>query len=170
MGTNLPGTGTLGWGAWCGIGAPCSRDITSKFLSTTHGYVTSLSPLHIPPTSLGGCGFFNTIVVRLPFNSISDGSEWWLFDILVVILIWLCKEVSHVCLCHYLDQTSTKKYFWVPETQEKEKPCHVLLVYLFIWAYHSISAFQVSFKNSSKVMYYFGLEKKRLNTNTMNSS
>ena len=25
--------------------------------------------------SLDGCGFFNSVVVRLPFNSISDGSE-----------------------------------------------------------------------------------------------
>ena len=26
-------------------------------------------------TSLGGCGFFNSAVVRLPFTSISDSSE-----------------------------------------------------------------------------------------------
>ena len=28
-----------------------------------------------PPTTLDGCGFFNSIVVRLPFNSISDIPE-----------------------------------------------------------------------------------------------
>ena len=28
-----------------------------------------------PSTSLDGCGFFNFVVVRLSFNSISDGSE-----------------------------------------------------------------------------------------------
>ena len=44
----------------------------------------------------GWMWFFNSIVVRLPFNSISDGSEWWLFSILVVILMWLCKKASHV--------------------------------------------------------------------------
>ena len=46
---------------------------------------------HAPPTSLDWCGFFNSVVVMLPFNLISDDSEWWLFYILVVILMWLCK-------------------------------------------------------------------------------
>ena len=68
-----------------------------------HGHGTS--PFHVStcPTSLDGCRFFNSIVVRLPFNSISDDSEWWLFYILVASLMWLCKEVSCVCLCHHLD-------------------------------------------------------------------
>ena len=56
----------------------------------------------IPSTSLDGCGFFNSIVVRLPFNSISDDPEWWLFYILIVILMWLCKELSHVFLHRHL--------------------------------------------------------------------
>ena len=46
--------------------------------------------------------FFKSIVVRLPFNSISDGSERWLFYDLVVILMWLCEEASHVYLCRHL--------------------------------------------------------------------
>ena len=32
-------------------------------------------PVCGPPTSLDGCGFFNSTLVRLPFHSISDGSE-----------------------------------------------------------------------------------------------
>ena len=34
-------------------------------------------PIHIsvPPTNLGGCGLFNSIVVELPFNLISDSYE-----------------------------------------------------------------------------------------------
>ena len=62
-------------------------------------------PFHVsaPPTSLDGCGFCNSIVVRLPLNSISDGSEWWLFYNLVVILRWLCEEVSCIYLCCHLD-------------------------------------------------------------------
>ena len=103
MGTYLPGTGTLGWGAWCGAGTPHSQDIPPQFLSTTHGCGTS--PLHIcdPPIILDGCGFFNSIIVRFPFNSVSDGSKWWLFYILVVILIWFCAMVIHVCLQCHLD-------------------------------------------------------------------
>ena len=92
-----------GWGAWCGAGTPCSWDIPPEFLSTTCGCGTSPFCISTQPTSLDGCGFFNSIVVRLPFNSISDHSEWWLFYILVVILMWLW-EVSHVCLRCHLDQ------------------------------------------------------------------
>ena len=67
--------GTLGWGAWCGAGTPRSQGIAPKFPSTTRGYGTS--PFHIspPPSILDGCGFFNTIVFRLLFNSISHGFE-----------------------------------------------------------------------------------------------
>ena len=87
MGTYLPVTGTLGWGAWCGAGTPPSQDILPEFLSTTSGCGTR--PFHIcaPPTDLDGYGFFNSVVVRLPFNSISDGSEWRLFYVLVLILM-----------------------------------------------------------------------------------
>ena len=40
-----------------------------------------------PPTSLDGCGFFNSVVIRLPLGWISDGSQQWLFFSLVVILM-----------------------------------------------------------------------------------
>ena len=66
-------------------------------------------PIPCPPSSptiLDRCGFFNSVVVRLSFNSTSDGSEWWLFYNLVVILMWLCKEASHVYLCCHLDWKS----------------------------------------------------------------
>ena len=106
VGTCLPGTGTLGWGTWCGAGTPPSRDVSPEFLSTTLECGSSLFQICALPTSLDGCIFFNSIVVRLPFNSISDSSEWWLFYILIVILMWLCKEASHVCLCCHLEQKS----------------------------------------------------------------
>ena len=95
-------------GACCGAGTPRSWDIPLKFLSTTRGWGISSFCVCATPTNLDGCGFFNSIVVRLPFTSISDGSEWWLFYVLVVILMWLCEEVSHVCLHHHLDQKSSK--------------------------------------------------------------
>ena len=98
METYLPGTGTLGWRAWCGAGTPHSWDSPPEFLPTTHACGTSLFRIPAPPTSVDGCDFFNSVVVRLPFIDsiplISDGSEWWLFYSLVVILIWLCEEVS----------------------------------------------------------------------------
>ena len=69
------GTGTPDWGACCGAGTPHSQDIPPDFLSTIHGCGTSLFHFPALPSSLDGCGFFNSIVVKLPFNSISDGSE-----------------------------------------------------------------------------------------------
>ena len=48
-------------GACCGAGTPRSRDIFVKFLSTTHGCFW----VSTPPTSLDGCGFFNSVAVRL---------------------------------------------------------------------------------------------------------
>ena len=105
VGIYLPSTGTLHWGAWYGAGIPHCQDIPPEFLSTTRGWGTSMFLVCAPPTSLDGCGFFNSIVVRLPFNFISDSSEWWLFYILVVILMWLCEEASCVHLCHHLDQS-----------------------------------------------------------------
>ena len=75
--TYLLGTRTLGWMACGGIGTPCSWDIPQEFLSTTTTRRYRTSPFHVcaPSTSLDGCGFFYSVVVRLPFNSISDGSE-----------------------------------------------------------------------------------------------
>ena len=87
-----------GLGAWCGSGTLFSWVIPPEFLSTTCGCGTSPFQVSSPPTSLDGCGFFNSVVVRLPFNSISAGSEWWLFYNLFIILMWMCKEVSHGCL------------------------------------------------------------------------
>ena len=71
----IPGSETLDLGAWCGAGAPHSRDIPPKLLSTTCMWGTNPFLVCIPTASLDGCGFFNSVVVRLPFNSITVGSE-----------------------------------------------------------------------------------------------
>ena len=102
IGTCLPRIGTLGWRIWCGPEIPHSWDIPPEFLSTTHGCDISLFCISTPPSSLDGCGFFNSVVVRLPFNLFSDSSEWWLFYIVVVILMRLCEEASNVYLFFHL--------------------------------------------------------------------
>ena len=102
VGIYLPHTGILGWGAWSGAGSPHSQDIPPDLLAPTHGWETSWFCICTPPTSLNGCGFFNSVVVRLPFNLVSGNSEWWLY-ILAVILMWLCRDV---CLCRHLDWKS----------------------------------------------------------------
>ena len=90
---------------WCGAGTPHSWQIPPQFLSTTCGCGTNLFCISASPTSLDGCGLFNSVVVGLPFNSISYGSEWWLLYILVVILrYWVFfkltkykKNVKNIC-------------------------------------------------------------------------
>ena len=72
--TYILGTETLDWGAWCEAGTLCSQDIPPEFLFTTCECGTSLFCICVPPTSLDECGLFNFIVVRLPFNLISDSS------------------------------------------------------------------------------------------------
>ena len=84
-GTYLPGTGTLGFGIWCGLRYPL------WFLSTTHGCATSLFSVWMNV-------FLCLTSIQLDF--------WWLFYILVVILMWLTEEVSCVYLLLHLDWKS----------------------------------------------------------------
>ena len=89
---------------WLGLGLLAPE--ISLPNSYAHQYGTSPFCICTPPISLDGCGFFNSIVVRLLLCPISDVPEsWWLY-ILVIILMWLCKEVSHVCLSCHLDWKS----------------------------------------------------------------
>ena len=76
-----------------------------------------ISPLFIcyPHTTLDGCGFFNSVVVRLPFNLIFDGSQWWLFYILVVILMWLCEGRAMSAYAAILSRSSAWVFFDVVE-------------------------------------------------------
>ena len=84
MGTCLPHTGTLSFGAWCGAGHlyrdPLLARYPSQFLSPTHGCGTSPFCIFTPPTSLDVVSsLISSVIVGLPFSSVSDGSEWWLF-------------------------------------------------------------------------------------------
>ena len=45
-----------------------------------------------PPTSLDECFFFNSLVVRLPYCSMSVRSGCFLFLNLLLFFFWLCKE------------------------------------------------------------------------------
>ena len=105
---NLWGLIFLALELWAGepgywAGTPCSFDILPEFTSTTHGCGSSLFHICAPPTSLDGCGSFNSVVVRLPLKLSSDGSDQRWFHILVGSWVWLCQEVSHVYLCLNLD-------------------------------------------------------------------
>ena len=100
MGTHLPGTGFLeSWAGGPGVGWDSS--LLRYPWIFLHKGVRSALFMSAPCLPVGWMQFL--IVVRLPFSSISDIPEWWLFYILIVILMWFCEEVSHVCLCHHLD-------------------------------------------------------------------
>ena len=90
-----------------------------------------------PPPRLDGCGFFNAVVVRLPFSLISVGSEQWLFYILLVILLWLCEEASRVSTYTFLFSPFTESFNnkWVLDSTERFFCIygydHVIFVFLF---------------------------------------
>ena len=89
-----------GLGAWCGSVTPHLEISLPNFYP--RGCEASPFRVRTPPTSLHGCSFFNSVVVRLPVNSISDVPDWWWFRILVILMMML-EEASHVCLYHHLD-------------------------------------------------------------------
>ena len=68
------------WALGPGMGLGLLTPEISLLFFIQHKFV---GPIHLhlwvstPPTSLDGCGFFGSIVVVFPFNSISDGSERW---------------------------------------------------------------------------------------------
>ena len=97
MGSFLPGTETLAWGPDVGWDSSLLR--YPSWICIYHTWKWDLLP-----TSLDGCVFFNSVPVRLPFNSIFAGSEWWLIYNLVAVFMWLCKEVSCVYLCGHFNQ------------------------------------------------------------------
>ena len=78
IGTYLPGTGTLylgglvwDWDSW--LPRNSSR-IFTHYMWVRDQPVLCLR-ISTSPTSLDGCGFFNSVVVGLPFSSIYDSSE-----------------------------------------------------------------------------------------------
>ena len=95
------------WAGGLGVGLDLLTPGISSWTFIHYIWVRDQAILHLHPSNhLNGCSFFNSIVVRLPFNLISDGSEWWLFYNLIGILMWLWEEASHVCLCHHLARSS----------------------------------------------------------------
>ena len=97
VGTYLPGTGTPCWGAWFGDGTPHSWDIPSKFLSIIRGCGISLFLVFVPLASLNGCGFLNSIVIRLLFISIL-----WLSDFHSTRFLMVLSDVVFFS-CNFVD-------------------------------------------------------------------
>ena len=66
-------------------------------------HVSSLPwlPVSAPPTCLDEC-FFNSLVVRLPYSSISVSSGCSLFLNLLLCFFWLCDRVQYIYLCLHL--------------------------------------------------------------------
>ena len=75
MAPYLPGIGTWAGGSGVGLGLLPPKISLLNFYLLIQVCGTSLFIVSAPPTSLDGCGFFNSVVVRLPFNSISDVPE-----------------------------------------------------------------------------------------------
>ena len=81
---------------WAGGPAVClgllAPEISLPNFYPLHMYVGLARSMSLPLLPVW-MDVVNSIVVRLPFNLISDSPEGWLFYILVVILMWLCEEM-----------------------------------------------------------------------------
>ena len=71
MGTYLLDTGALGLGAFVGLGLLTPEISLPKFHPLHVGEGPAGSASALPPTTLDGCGFFNSVAVRLPLNSMT---------------------------------------------------------------------------------------------------
>ena len=92
MGTYLPGTGALGWVVWCGAGPLTPK---TPLFYIHHMWVwDQLVPSFCVSTLLFFLHIWNSLVVDIHTARFSNGSKWWSFYILVVILLWLYEEVS----------------------------------------------------------------------------
>ena len=93
-------------------GLPCST-ICHLTGSTSRHLAQVLSaqlPVSTPPTGLGECFFFNSLVVRLPYIGFSVSSGCFLFLNLLLSFFCLCKEAQCVYLCLHLGQ---KPRVWI---------------------------------------------------------
>ena len=63
-------------------------------------------PVSAPPTGLGECFFFNSLLVGLPYSSIF--CQFWLFFVFKLLLsfFWLCEKAQCVYLCLHLGRKS----------------------------------------------------------------
>ena len=116
----FPGTGTPVCPGCPGAGIAHSQGIPPNFIHHMQGdcLVVATSPLpccchtsssppwlcvSAPPTCLDEYGFFKSLVVGLPYSSISW--HFWVFFVLrlVVILLMVCRKVKRVYLHLLLD-------------------------------------------------------------------
>ena len=74
MGAYLPGTGTLGWAVCYGAGLLAPEISLLNFYPPHVGEGPAHSASLLLLTGLDVCGFFNSVFVRLPFNSVFEGS------------------------------------------------------------------------------------------------
>lgn len=102
---------TLGWGLGVGLGLFAPKIALLNFYPC--GCWTNLFCVCTPPTSLDGCCFFSSTVVRLPFSSMSDVLEWWLFYILVVFWCDWAKRWAMFAYATILTRSLFWFYFFV---------------------------------------------------------
>ena len=119
----LPGPPTAASPASCSFAHPAPQSATSLGppAAALPQVLSARMPISAPPTGLGECFFFISLVVRLPYSSIF--CQFWLFFVFKLLsFFWLCKEAWCVYLHLHLGQKSRKVLnilfslfsFWYP--------------------------------------------------------
>ena len=92
--------------ASCSLACPIPQSATSLSppAAALLRVLSAQLPISAPPTGLGECFFFISLVVGLPFSLIF--CQLWLFFVFKLLLsfFWLCKEAQCVYLCLHLGQ------------------------------------------------------------------
>ena len=108
-----PGPPAAASPASCSFARPAPQSTTSLGLPAT---TLPLSfpprlPVSAPPTSLGECFFFISLVVGLPYRLVF--CQFWLFFVFKLFLsfFWLCEEAQCVYPCLHLGQKSWFPFF-----------------------------------------------------------
>ena len=104
----LPGPPAAASLASCSLARPDPQSATSLGppAAALLCVLSARLPVSAPPTGLGECVFFISLVVRLPYSLIF--CQFWLFFVFKLLLsfVWLCEEAQCVYLCLPLGQKS----------------------------------------------------------------
>ena len=91
--------------ASCSLACPAPQSATLLGLpaASLPGVLSTQLPFSAPPTGLGECFFFISLVVGLPYSSIF--CQFWLFFVFKLLLsFWFCEEAQCVYLRLHLGQ------------------------------------------------------------------
>ena len=116
------------------------------------GVLFTWLPISGPPTGLGECFFFNSLVVELPYSLIF--CQFWLFFVFkfFVVLFWLCEEAQCVYLRLHLGWKSVHLFCSLDSASEQNLMKDKILQFATEWiGLDSIMLSEISQRNTASL-------------------